>query len=272
MKRTLATAALVAGIGLLAAGCGSSAKQDAAPAGYGQAGGQAGAQAGRTPAGSGKVTDVTGSTAQVQSQDSQVAVSWTGSTTFTKEVTTDASAIKVGTCVTAFAAPTTGKATSSDTVAATTVRIVPSTNGTCTVQGGFGGGARAGGTPPGGTPEGGTRPRPTNRPSNGAGRGFGGGAIGKVTKVTATGFTVASEQRGSGSTAATTKDVTVTTNGSTVFSTTAKAAASDVKVGVCVTSRGKANDTGAIAATTIAVSQPVDGTCGFGGFAARPQS
>ena len=274
MKRILTTIALFVSIGLIAAGCGSSSNQGAGSTGNEQAGGQPAGQAagqagGGAPAGSGKVTDVSGSTAQVQGQQSQVAVTWTGSTAFTKDVTTDASAVKVGSCVTAFATPTSGSSTTTDSVAAATVRITAATNGSCTIQRGAGGSGPGGaGTPPSGAPEGGTQQRPSGRPSNGTGRGF--GAIGKVTKVTASGFTVASQQRGSSTSKTTT--VTVTTSGKTVFSTTAKASATDVKVGVCVTSRGKADDTGAITATTIAVSQPVNDECGFGGFGARPQS
>lgn len=269
MKRTLATVAMFASIGMVAAGCGNSSNNADASTGNEQTGGPSsgGQGPGGGPAGSGMVTDVSGSTAQVQGQQSQVAVTWTGSTTFTKDVTTDGSAVKVGSCVAAFAVPASGTSpspdsTPSDTVAATSVRITAATNGTCTLQRGAGGG-----TPPDGAPEGGSRERPTDLPSNGAGRGFGGGAIGTVTKVTDTGFTVASEQPGS-STKTTT--VTVTTGGSTVYSTTGKATASDVKVGVCVTSSGKADDTGAITAKTIAVSKPTDGECGFGGFGPRP--
>ena len=70
------------------------------------------------------------------------------------------------------------------------------------------------------------------------------------------------------------KTVTVTTSGDTAYTTTADASASDLKVGVCVTSRGEADDTGAITATTVAVSAAVDGECstGFGGGRPAAQS
>jgi hypothetical protein len=35
-----------------------------------------------------------------------------------------------------------------------------------------------------------------------------------------------------------------------------------VKVGVCVAASGTTDDTGAVTATSMAVSQPVDGQCG----------
>ena len=97
-----------------------------------------------------------------------------------------------------------------------------------------------------------------------------GGAIGEVTKVTSAGFTVASQQPGSDDTKAT--SVTVTTGADTTYTTTAKASSSDVKAGVCVTSMGDADDTGAISAKTIAVSQPVDDACGFAGMRPRAGS
>jgi hypothetical protein len=60
-------------------------------------------------------------------------------------------------------------------------------------------------------------------------------------------------------------DVTVTTTAATTYTKTVKATAAALKVGTCVTALGKADDTGAIAATSISVRSKVDGTCGFGG-------
>ena len=94
-----------------------------------------------------------------------------------------------------------------------------------------------------------------------AGRGF--GAFGQVTAVSGSGFTVKSVRPGSSSTST----VSVTTNGATTWTREAAAAASDVKVGRCVVSRGRTDSTGAITAMSIAISQPVNGQCsqGFGG-------
>ena len=80
--------------------------RDAAPNGDGQSGtgrrhqrerrtARAGRRSGRTrgpggPGGSGKVAAVAGSTAQVQGQGGQVAVTWTSKTTFTQQVSATA--------------------------------------------------------------------------------------------------------------------------------------------------------------------------------------
>lgn len=267
MKRILTTTALVATIGLGLAACGGSS-----PAAKGGAeGGQPsvaaqGAGGARTPAGSGKVTDVSGSTAQVQSQSAQVAVSWTGSTTFTQQVSVKASAATVGSCVIVTSPRSTSK-TASSTVTATSVRITPAINGSCAIgRAGGGQGQRPSGTRPSGSPTN----RPSGAPGGAAGRGgFGGfgGAFGKITKASSSGFTVESQGRptSSGTTAKTT-NISVVTNSKTTYTSTEKATSSAVKVGRCVTSQGKADSTGAIAATSIAVTDPVNGECGFGGF------
>jgi len=59
----------------------------------------------------------------------------------------------------------------------------------------------------------------------------------------------------------------VTVDGSTKYTETQTGAASDLVVGQCVTARGKADDSGTVAATALTVSAPVDGSCttGFGG-------
>jgi hypothetical protein len=84
------------------------------------------------------------------------------------------------------------------------------------------------------------------------------GAVGEVTAVSASGFTVASVEPGSDDAT----PVTVTVDDGTTYTATAKGAASDVKVGVCVVANGTTDDTGAVTARTIAVSQPRDGQCG----------
>lgn len=295
--------AAACGTGVLlvgAAGCGSSSPQPASAGtnSYGGSTGQQGATSGQFPGADGKVAAVTGSTAQVQSQQNgQVAVTWTSATAFTKQVTVKLSDVKVGDCV--VATPAVSSSTSSTTptapataITATSVRITAPVNGTCspagrfgtgTVRGGNGPGGSFGGQPPSGA-EGGTGPQ-LNGGTGGTGRGqfrFGGfGAFGKVTALTSNGFTVTETRPGaSGSTTAPTS-VAVTTTSATTFSTTAKAAASDVKVGVCVRATGKTDDTGAITASTIAVTPPVNGVCGsffraggpgggFGGGAGGP--
>lgn len=210
----------------------------------------------RMPGANGKVAEVTGSTAQVQGMDGQVAVSWTGTTTFTKEVAAKLADVKVGDCVFVGASDeTSGGRTPASTVAAATVRITPRTGDSCAGgmrgpggQGGAGTAPQLNGTPPEGAPSGGSRPQV---------RGFG-GAVGEVTAVSDDGFTVASVRPGSD----TTSPVAVTVDGSTTYTTTATGSAADVKVGACLSAEGNTDDTGAVTARRIAVSQPRDGQCG----------
>jgi hypothetical protein len=119
---------------------------------------------------------------------------------------------------------------------------------------------------------------PTSRPSGapsaapgGSGRGFGGlgafGAFGQVKATSSTGFTVAEQQPGQSGSAQTT-DVTVTVSGDTTYTTTKAATAAALEVGRCVSAMGPSDDTGAVAAQRISVSDAVNGQCsgGFGGF------
>ena len=55
-------------------------------------------------------------------------------------------------------------------------------------------------------------------------------------------------------------------SGTTTYTTTQSADASALKVGKCVVATGQADDTGAVAAQRLVVSDPVDGSCstGFG--------
>ncbi len=217
--------------------------------------------AGAGQGGSGLVSAVSGSTAQVQGQTAQVAVSWTDDTTFSKQVSADASDVTVGSCV-VVSSDQTADAESSDTLASATVRVAEAVDGTCAP---VGGGAGAQGNRPGDGQQGDAADRPTDRPTDAAGGGRGGGgglATGEVTAVSDTGFTVASQRQGADDEETT---VTVTTSADTAYTMTASATATDVKVGVCVTSRGESDDTGALTATNIAVSDPIDGECAVGG-------
>jgi hypothetical protein len=151
-------------------------------------------------------------------------------------------------------------------------------NGACT--GGFGGragtGDAAGGQRPSGFPT--DRPRstdrPSNRPTDGSGRGFGNGGgfalptSGKVTAVSGSTITVDAVDFQTQKTAS--KSVTV--GSATKYTQSQKAAASALAVGQCVVAQGKADDSGTVAATSIAVSAPVDGSCttGFGFRGTRP--
>jgi hypothetical protein len=217
----------------------------------------------RMPGANGKVAAVADSTAQVQGMDGQVAVTWTASTTFTKEVDAKLTDVAVGDCVLVASADQPSSSGPATEVTATDVRITPKANGSCDLgmrgpggQGGPGGQAGPGtaegpqlnGTPPEDAPQGGQRPQVRAMA----------GAVGEVTAVSATGFTVASVRPGSDATTA----VAVTVDGDTTYTATAKGAASDVKVGACLAANGTTDATGAVTAKTVAVSQPRDGQCG----------
>jgi hypothetical protein len=87
-----------------------------------------------------------------------------------------------------------------------------------------------------------------------------------VTAVSGTGFTV---QQTNPQTGATT-DVQVTVAGSTTYTKAESASASALKTGDCVTANGQTDSTGAVTATTIAISQPGPNGCTVGG--GRPLS
>lgn len=206
----------------------------------------------QAPGADGEVAAVDGSTAQVQSSDAgQVAVTWTATTTFTKQVAASLADVVVGDCV--MVAPVESEEPGSDAaptqpteVTAASVRISEPTDGACAPTGGPGGGMG----PPDGAPA---------SPPDGARtqvRGIG-GAFGTVSAVSDDGFTVVSSFPG----AEAETTVAVTVAKATTYSTTAEGAASDVQVGVCVRAEGKTDSTGAVTATRIAVSPAVDGEC-----------
>lgn len=297
-KLTLATsaAALVVGAALVLTGCstGGSAGTSKKDSGSGTsnsqsqsqsgAGGFGGAAGGGT---TGTIADVSGSTLQVQSSSDQTAVTYSSSTTITQTVSVALSAVKVGDCVVATTTPasaSTGSSSSSSSSSdasdgpVTSVAISEPVNGTCT--GGFGGragtGDAASGQRPSGFPTDRARStdRPSSRPTDGSGRGFGNGGgfalptSGKVTAVSGSTITVDAVDFQTQKTAS--KSVTV--DSATKYTQSQKAAASALAVGQCVVAQGKADDSGTVAATSIAVSAPVDGSCttGFGFRGTRP--
>jgi hypothetical protein len=275
----LAGAAVVTAFALGACGSAPTANTQApaggstpAPTGTAGGGGQ------RQPGVNGLIAAVSGSTMQVQTRTDQTAVTWTDATTFTKVDTVALADVTVGSCVTVLEPTSSGSATTSPSgpatqVAAGSVEVRPATNGECT--GGFGGGF--GGTPPSGTRSAGATPpagAPTGTSTGGPGaRGgsFGRGAVGLVTAVNGDTFTVQETLGGRGTATATatptTTTVTVTTTGSTIYTAQKAAAASDVAVGECATATGKADDTGAVTATSVSLRAATNGACtnGFGG-------
>ncbi|GAB2781176.1 hypothetical protein GCM10027020_38410 [Nocardioides salsibiostraticola] len=267
MKKPLVLTVLA--LGLVLAGCGSSetatdtaADTAAAPAQVAAAGGRGGG----VPEGSGEVVQIDGSTAQVQNDAGQVAVTWTNVTTFTQQVDTDLAGVAVGVCV----AVTSDDDSEGEEIAAGDVRITEMGDEGCARGGGNG----ANGVDGERTDT--ARPRPTDlpdgttegAPAGGRGEGRGTGVLGEVVSVSETGFTVAGQDPEDGSTT----DIVVSVSSDATFTATADAKASDITVGRCVTSGGDADDTGSITAETIAISDPVDGACvaGFGGR--RPQA
>jgi hypothetical protein len=256
LTRKVAAACGAAVLLFAASACGSDDKNGNATGQTSEQGGpQSRQQGGQFPGANGRVAAVADRTAQVQGMDGQVAVTWTAATTFTKDVTAALADVKVGSCVLVGSGdqPSTGSTPATE-VTATSVRITPKTNGSCGAAmrgpgGGPGGsGPQLDGTPPEGAPSGGQRPQVRAL----------GGAFGEVTAVSAGGFTVAAVTPGGSDT----RTVAVEVGAGTTYTTTAKAAPSDVKVGVCIAANGSTDDTGAVTARTIAVSQPQDGQCG----------
>ena len=286
--------ALAVALTLGACGGGAPTPHAAAATGAPAAPSDGGPQQRAVPGASGEIAAVTGTTAQVQSSDSQTAVTWTATTKVTQQVAGAFADVKVGACVTAIAlSPTSGGTAPSATpdittpLAATSVIITPaSSDGTC--RGGFGGfagggprrGGAGGGGFPGGRPSGLPTDRPSGAPRGGrAGGAFGRVAAGKVTAVSGDGFTVdqttfARSGRGGASPApsatpsTTTVQRQVTVSSSTTYTATRSADASAIVVGQCMTAFGSEDSAGAITATTITLSQPTANGCasGFGGF------
>jgi hypothetical protein len=298
-RRALAAGALpAAGLALVLTACGptattasgapstapvpsSSARPGGGGAGFGAPGG-----AGGFSGASGVVADLTGSTLQVQDpRAGQTAVTFTSSTTWQQVKAVGASALAVGDCVIVVstsaptarptAPPTSGGAPASPTgpITARSVEISAAQGGQCRPGRGVAGGLglqRDRGT---------ASPRPSLSPgaqgNRAGGRGFGGfggfGASGMVTAVSADGFSVQETRRGPGDGTATTataptSTVQVTTTPSTSWTQTVPATSSVAKVGVCAAAIGPADDTGAVTARSITISQPVDGSCTQGGF------
>jgi hypothetical protein len=242
----------------------------------------------------GSVAALSGTSMEVQNPSSgQTTVSWSPTTTFSRDVTESVSAVAVGDCVTA-----TGSASkkSKTTIAARSITLTtPDSSGACN---GPGGGRFRVGSGSGGPPAGGFRFRtgagggPGNFPEGGP-RAFPGGgaggknfrnplanldiASGKVTAVsgstlTVSGFSI-SPGNFSGRSNSTTKQpskpktetVKVTTSSSTTVNTTQSATSADLAVGDCVSAFGPAATNGSVTATTVRITSTGGGDC-FGGF------
>ncbi|HYV58869.1 MAG TPA: hypothetical protein VFA62_02255 [Acidimicrobiia bacterium] len=242
----------------------------------------AGAQTtpGRGPFASGMLTSVSGSALELQrtnpqdqSDNTNVSVTLTGSTTYQKVQETSPDAVVKGACVRVAGTGSVDKGK----ITASTVAITAMSSGDCARPGG------ANGAPPGsgpGTtvtlPNGGSTPNRPNRPGNG--RRTGGFAFGSVQSVNGQNVVVKattfSRRRQSGSTQTppkvTTKKVKVTLSGSTKVTQLVPAAQSDLATGLCVSAAGT-GDSEAITAQRVTISQPENGACTGGfGFAGGP--
>lgn len=236
----------------------------------------AGSGGGNFPGASGSVAAITGSSMEVQNQQTgQTTVSWTSATTFTKTATLTAASVAAGDCVTVIGSTSTGKL-----VANTVMVSKPASSGTCT-GGRFGAGGRGGG----GAFRGGTAPSGGSLPGRPAGsvpsaaRGFG-FASGKVTSISPSSMVINGiSSSGFGAPRTGTRPstpptsikptpVTIGLQGSTTFTETESTAATSLAVGDCVTAVGSSDTTGAVTARTVRITSTGGQTCnsGFGGF------
>ena len=283
VNRIAAGAAVCCAV-LFVSGCGGGtsatggASGNSTTAASGGPGGDAAGGARGFPGATGLLAQIDGKTLQVQGTDTQTAVTYTTKTTFTDTVAARLSDVVVGACVQTRSARTAsgsvGAAPTASTgpVEAASVEISSAVNGRCTV-GGF---RMPGAGAPGGN---GDMTRPTRVPTPGqtrgpgfAGNGFGGfGASGKVTSVNGSSFTVESTSppgvTASTATTAVPTTRTVKTSATTTYTRTKAANAKALVVGLCVTALGKADSTGSIAATSMALRPAQKGSCstGFGG-------
>ena len=236
----------------------------------GAGGAQGGRGQGRMPGAFGLIADVSGTTAQVQGNGNQTAVLWSDTTTFTQQVAGTAADITVGSCV--VARSTADSDLAATTVTASTVTVSDPVDGQCTGFGGGSGGGR-GDRPAGDLPPEGQRPSgmPTSMPSgapSGAPRGLGQPVSGTVEAVadgtiTITVSSMATAPGGASETPAT-QTVTVTLGSEATIITTHDTTADAVTVGRCAQAQGETDSTGAVAATTIRVSDAVAGSCVIG--------
>lgn len=251
----LAVGAAGVALAVTLTGCGSSdTATDTADAGAGtaeSASGFPGGREGGMPGAFGTIAAVEGDVLQVQSERTgQVAVTVAADTEITDQVAAELSDVEVGACV---VVRNSGDA-ESGSVTAESVAISAGDDG-CTAGPG---GRRGSGQMPTG--------RPTDMPSDvptGAPRGRGGfGVTGEVTAVDANGFTVLAATPGDESQ----EETAVEVDGATTYTTEQAGEASALVVGRCVRATGEADETGAVTAEEIDVSDPADGECALGGF------
>jgi hypothetical protein len=270
-RTVVGAAALLVAAGLVLSACGGSSGASTSTTSPAAGGGTSTARSGgggngngfaNRPGTFGTIAAITGTTMQVQNQQTgQVAVTWTASTKFTHQVRTTLAAIKTGDCVTATAP----SGSSDSAFTATDVTITAPVNGQCGGAGQQPGGARPSGFPTGARPSGfPSGARPSDFPSGAAGRLRSGTFVtGTVTSVSGSAIVIAARSFGT----STSSSRTVTVNAKTALSTPASTTSKSLAVGLCVAAQGKADSTGAVSATTVRITNPVNGSCtlGFGG-------
>jgi len=233
MNRILTTVGLVAvaALGLAACGFGASAgSAGPAPSGTPRFGARNGA--------SGELVKMNGMTLVVNSQNGDVTVLYTSSTTFQRTSTGTFADITTGKCLAAS-----GQRDSSGTVTAATVRLTDKGNGACTLGG-------AGGFGPGGGPGGGVPATP--RPTPPAGRPNFSFVGGEVTAVAGTSVTVKDSTGAS---------QTVTVPTTVRVSKSATAAASDLALHQCLNANGTRDSSGKVTARAISIVPPGPSGC-----------
>ncbi|NHA02074.1 hypothetical protein G5V59_27185 [Nocardioides sp. W3-2-3] len=262
LTRPVGAATCGLALAALLAGCGSDDATDSAPAASGSsaaAPGSGGPGGGGMPGTSGLIAAVDGSTLQVQNQmTGQVAVTFNGSTKVTDQAAATLADVTTGACVVVRTADSGSASAGTDAapsaVTASSVAVSAATSDGC--AGGFGGGPGGG---PGDTgngqrPSGMPTDRPSDLPSDAAGRGGrpgGFGTVGEVTSVSDGRFVVEGPNG----------DVTVTVGSSTTYTRQVASTSKALTQGRCVRVQGDADDTGAVTASTIQVSDAEDGQC-----------
>ena len=254
-------------------------------------------QGGGFPVADGLLQSRSGNTLSLSGTNGVSKVIVTTKTGYQETKATDATAVKVGSCV-----RVNGSGDTSSSIAATTVAVLDAAsckqsaqrvpgNGNRSGNGEFpgygrqlpGGGEFPGGGAPNGYFPGGQAPTGGAGGFPGGAGGNGGGITGKVTAVDGTSVKVkgrvvsfpsrnAESSSNNGANAARptvkTKTVAVTLGDSTTYTETVAASADALSAGVCVNARGTTDSVGTVTATSVTVSQPVNGACtaqlGFG--------
>lgn len=243
----------IAGLALAATltGCGpsdSTATDSTGSTTTDAASGVPGGGGGEMPGAFGTIAAADGDILQVQSDMSgQVAVTVADDTEITDQVTAALSDLEVGECV--VVRSSNDSETDTGTVTAESVAISAVGDESCAA-----GGPGRSGEMPSDMPT----DMPTDMPSDRGGI----GVVGEVTAVGGSGFTVVATVPGSDSAEETAVEVTE----ATTYTTERAADASVLTVSRCVNATGETDDTGAMTAERISVSDPVDGECAMGGF------